>query len=214
MQFSYNRTMKLWVRVLVLVFLPLEIGVAQESLTQLSHSFEQLAERVSPAIVQILVTGYGSGEEGAPGVGFVTQRRYSGSGVILDADGYIVTNAHVVSGARKIQVLTSFGAAGGPRKSILAVKGKLVDARLVGLDSETDLAVLKIQEPNPPHLDLGNSDLLRPGQIVLAFGSPLGLENSVTMGVISAVARQLKPEDPMIYIQTCLLYTSPSPRDS
>jgi serine protease Do len=70
------------------------------------------------------------------------------------------------------------------------------------VDSESDLAVLKVQEPGLPQVELGDSDSLKPGQIVLAFGSPLGLDNSVTMGVISAVARQLRQEDPMIYIQT------------
>ena len=72
----------------------------------------------------------------------------------------------------------------------------------MGIDRETDLAVLRIAEPNLPFLEFGNSDDLRQGQMVLAFGSPLGLENSVTLGVVSAVARQLRPEDPMIYVQT------------
>lgn len=176
---------------------------AQESLTRLSDSFEDLAGRVSPAVVQILVTGYGSGSEAAaPAGSLLTRRRYSGSGVIVDPEGYIITNAHVVDGARKLRVLLAFGDARGPRNSILKSGGKMVDARLVGVDEETDLAVLKIQESSVPHVELGDSDLLRPGQVVLAFGSPLGLENSVSMGVISAVARQLKPEDPMIYIQT------------
>jgi serine protease Do len=78
----------------------------------------------------------------------------------------------------------------------------MVDAQVVGVDPETDLAVLKIQEKGLPVLALGDSDELRPGQVVLAFGSPLGLENSVTMGVVSSVARQLEPDDPMVYIQT------------
>lgn len=175
---------------------------SQESLTRLSDSFENLAEKVSPAVVQILATGYGAGSDESSGASLLAQRRQSGSGVLLDADGYIVTNAHVVAGARSLQALITFGGAHAPGTSIVKAKGKLVDARLVGFDSETDLAVLKINAGPAPYLELGNSDALKPGQIVLAFGSPLGLENSVTMGVISAVARQLKPEDPMIYIQT------------
>jgi len=70
------------------------------------------------------------------------------------------------------------------------------------VDLETDLAVLKISEANLPYLRLGNSDEVSQGQVVFAFGSPMGLENSMTMGVVSAVARQLHPESPMIYIQT------------
>jgi serine protease Do len=77
-----------------------------------------------------------------------------------------------------------------------------VGAQVVAVDRETDLAVLKVEARALPALPFGDSDSLRPGQIVLAFGSPLGLDSSVTMGVVSAVARQLTPEDPMIYIQT------------
>ncbi|HEY4492410.1 MAG TPA: trypsin-like peptidase domain-containing protein [Acidobacteriota bacterium] len=175
---------------------------AQETLTRLSDSFETLAEKISPAVVQILATGYGTEQDASNGSSLLTRRHYSGSGVILDTAGYIITNAHVVSGARKVEVLLAFRDPRGPQRSILKAKGKLVDARLIGLDSETDLAVLKIQEPGLPYVELGDSDSLKPGQIVLAFGSPLGLDNSVTMGVISAVARQLRSEDPMIYIQT------------
>jgi len=72
----------------------------------------------------------------------------------------------------------------------------------VGIDRDSDLAVLKIDQTGLPYLRLGDSDTLRQGQIVMAFGNPLGLENSVSMGVVSSVARQIKPDDTMIYIQT------------
>jgi serine protease Do len=77
-----------------------------------------------------------------------------------------------------------------------------VGAVVVGTDAETDLAVLKIDETGLPFLALGDSEAIRPGQLVLAFGSPLGLENSVTLGIVSAVARQIRPDDRMIYVQT------------
>jgi serine protease Do len=78
-----------------------------------------------------------------------------------------------------------------------------VGAQLVGLDRETDLALLKVQDLGPlAALELADSDQVRPGQIVMAFGSPLGLESSASLGVISAGARQIRPEDPMIYLQT------------
>jgi len=177
-------------------------GAAQESirLDDISDSFEELAIRINPAIVQIQASGYAIGQGIVSSHELVAEQRSRGSGVILSADGYVVTNAHVVAGARRVRVLI-------PRmdddaRSVLGLHGRLAGAQVVGIDSETDLAVLKVQETRLPHLRLGDSDSVRPGQIVLAFGSPLGLENSVTMGVVSAVARQLEPEDPMIYIQT------------
>jgi serine protease Do len=87
-------------------------------------------------------------------------------------------------------------------RSILARRSRSVDATIVGLDLETDLAVIKINERNLPALGFGDSEALQTGQFVLAVGSPLGLQNSVSLGVVSAVARQLTPESPMIYIQT------------
>ena len=172
------------------------------TLKRLSDSFEDLAGKVAPSIVQIFATGYGADADSSKTSTVLTQRRISGSGVILDQEGYIITNAHVVLGARKLHVLMAVEEERGPGKSILKAKGRTIDARLVGIDIETDLAVLKIQGGPLPFLSLGNSDDLKAGQIVLAFGSPLGLDQSVSMGVISAVARQLRPEDPMIYIQT------------
>ncbi len=126
----------------------------------------------------------------------------TGSGVIVDAEGWIVTNAHVVENARSVRVdllQPAVPAAGG---SILRPRSRRLDARLVGLDRETDIAVLKVEERGLPALELGDSESLRQGQLVMAFGSPLGLENSASLGVVSAVARQLKPDDPMIYVQT------------
>jgi len=166
-------------------------------LTQLSQSLEELAQRVAPSVVQVLTTGY------EPADGDLVRQRASGSGVILDPDGYVVTNAHVVQGARRIQVALAGLASGAPgARSILKAPGRVVGAVVVGTDRETDLAVLKIDEKGLPALSLGDSETLRPGELVLAFGSPLGLENSVTLGVVSAVARQVRPEDRMIYVQT------------
>jgi serine protease Do len=129
--------------------------------------------------------------------------RTSGSGVILDPDGYIVTNAHVVENATRLEVELPFAATGGePGRSIIARRGRTVGAQIVAIDQETDIAVIKVEAKSLPVLPFGDSDALRPGQLVLAFGSPLGLDSSVSLGIVSAVARQLTPEDPMIYIQT------------
>ncbi len=174
------------------------------ALDGLSDSFQELTYRVSPAVVQIRVMGYAAqtGMVGSTG-DLVTRARGSGSGVVLAPEGYIVTNAHVVAEARRIQVmLPEPWATEGGEASILRPRGRILGAQLVNLDRETDLAVLKVEGQDLPYLRLGDSDRLRQGQLVFAFGSPLGLENTVTMGVVSAVARQLRPDDPMIYVQT------------
>jgi len=166
-------------------------------LSGLSRDLQSLSERVKPAVVQVLTTGY------APADGQLVKQRVTGSGAILDSDGYVVTNAHVVQGARRVQVALAGLASGPPgARSILKAPGRIVGAVVVGTDLETDLAVLKLDEKGLPFLPLGDSEALRPGELVLAFGSPLGLENSVTLGVVSAVARQIRPDDRMIYVQT------------
>ncbi len=169
----------------------------------LSRSLEEMIERVSPGVVKIFVSGYqpGRGIVAVRGQLFARQRS-TGSGIIVDPNGYIVTNAHVISGARRVQVLLTSGTPSGEGKSILRDGGRLYGAQVVGFDLETDIAVLKIAARDLPALKLADSDKVRKGQLVFAFGSPLGLENSVSMGVVSSVARQLQEEDPMIYIQT------------
>jgi serine protease Do len=174
-------------------------------LSTLSVALERLAARVGPSVVQIFAASYAAPDEDSERGALLATQRTTGSGVILDPDGYIVTNAHVVSGAIRVQVeipLIGAETAAPARRSVLRPHGRLIGAQVVAVDTETDLAVLKVEGKNLPALRLGDSDALKPGQIVMAFGSPLGLEASVSMGVISAVARQLEPEDPMIYIQT------------
>jgi serine protease Do len=93
-------------------------------------------------------------------------------------------------------------------KSILKARGRVVGAQIVGIDRETDLAVLKVDPSalgdagTPSVLSFGDSDELAQGQLVFAFGSPFGLESTVTMGVVSAIARQVEADAPMVYIQT------------
>jgi serine protease Do len=178
-----------------------------DSLHELSATLEALSRRVSRAVVQIFSTGYALGGDGESGTNaaVVTRQRATGSGVILSADGYIVTNRHVVANARKVTVRVpemGNGEAAGAGPASLQPGGKLLEARIVGEDRDTDLAVLKIDRKGLSHLTLGDSDTLKQGQLVMAFGNPLGLQNSVSMGVVSSTARQLKPDDSMIYIQT------------
>lgn len=130
------------------------------------------------------------------------QRLFRGQS--LDPDGYIMTNAHVVFNATRVEIELAVPRGAAPRgRSILRPRGRLVGAQVVGVDTETDLVVLKIQVEQPlPFLSLGDSDELRTNQLVMGFGSPLGQAESVSLGLVSAVARQPQPDDPMIYIQT------------
>lgn len=152
-------------------------------------SYADIVERTSPAVVNI------SSERkaqmtNAPG-DFFEQFPFSfpqqpnqrpqlehgvGSGVIVSADGTILTNNHVVDGATKITVEMN--------------NGKTFDAKIVGTDPPSDLAVLKIEAQNLPFLTLGNSDNVRVGDIVLAIGNPLGIGQTVTAGIISAKGRR------------------------
>jgi serine protease Do len=188
-----------WIAVFLL---NLAVAAAQGPLRQLSSQFESLVEKTDPAVVQIVVRAFASTE--GENTNLIRSARGNGSGVIVTADGYIITNAHVVHDARRIQVLIPRTLQPtGKKQSVLKANGKLVEARLIGQDRETDIAVLKVEESQPlPWLSFGDSESLREGEIVFAFGSPLGLDNSVTMGIVSAPARQIRPEDPMIYIQT------------
>lgn len=170
-------------------------------LNKLSAAMQTLSRQVSPSVVQVLERGYAPVPGGAEGM--VATQRGSGSGVVLDSSGYIVTNAHVVRGAQKVRVVLPLSSHINPEIAAGSEpSGRMVEAKIVGIDADSDLAVLKIEVKGLKALEFGDSSKLRQGQLVIAVGSPLGLENSVSMGVVSSVARQLKPDDPMIYIQT------------
>lgn len=171
-----------------------------DTLVKLNDDLENLAAKVSPAVVQILVTGYGElHEQDRSKTALIVRQRALGSGVIVDPSGYIMTNAHVVEGARRIQVALPLAA--GDSGQVPVGKRHILEAHLVGQHQETDLALLKIDETGLPTLPLV-SQRPRVGQLVFAIGSPEGLQNSVTMGVISALARQADPSKPLTYIQT------------
>jgi len=175
--------------------------VQMRALADLSRSFEQIAEEVGPAVVQIVARSPAADDQS--GVALLKDQQSSGSGVIVDSAGYILTNAHVVGLARQVQVLVPVaGESRAAAKSVIKPAGKLVRAQVIGVDRETDIAVLKIAEKGLRALRFGDSEALRQGQLAFAFGSPYGLENSVTMGVVSSPARQIRPDQPMIYVQT------------
>ena len=165
-----------------------------------SSAIEATASAAGPAVVQIFAMSYAPTEGRVAGTSdLVRTQRASGSGAVVDGSGYIVTNAHVVRGAQRIRVEVPTVPTGG---SILAARGRVLDGRIVGIDLETDLAVIKVEATGLPTLPFGDSDDLRAGQLVVALGSPLGFYNSVSLGVVSAVARQLEPESPMVYVQS------------
>ncbi len=176
-----------------------------DTLNQMSGSVEALVKRVSPSVVQVLVRGFKPLEEGGRNeASMVLGKQHGiGSGAIIDPDGYIITNAHVVTGAHRVQVVMSSPMDGAATPlSGLASQGRTLDARLVGVANELDLALLKVEAKGLPALPIGKYDRLQQGQIVFTFGSPSGLRNSVSMGVVSAVARQLDPDSPLVFIQT------------
>jgi serine protease Do len=175
------------------------------ALLSLDDAMEALAARVTPAVVNVTVTSKvnsqqpvgddddqedGQQQQGPPMLGpnspfgqfFHGQPQQGptiehglGSGVIISPDGYIVTNNHVIDGAIDIHVTMS--------------NREVYSAKLIGADPLTDLAVIKIDGKNLPSVPWGDSSKLRPGQLVLAFGNPLGFRFTVTRGIISALNR-------------------------
>ena len=172
--------------------------------------FATLVEQVGPAVVNVSVvekarvvrrTPRGGQEDDPvqeffrrfgvpqPGAGEVPQRQGEGSGFIVSADGYILTNAHVVADADEVTVRMT--------------DRREYPAKVVGLDRRTDVAVLKIEGKNLPVVKLGDPAKLRPGEWVLAIGSPFTFENTVTAGIVSATGRSMPGEDGLVpFIQT------------
>lgn len=111
-----------------------------------------------------------------------------GSGVIVGHDGYVLTNNHVIQGAEQIQVVL--------------YDGSSIGARVIGTDADTDLAVLKIDAPNLPSIAIADKTPLNVGDVVLAIGNPFGLGRTVTMGIVSALGRQLNLSTYEDFIQT------------
>jgi serine protease Do len=180
---------------------PDESAPAAAALMQLNNALAGLAAKVSPAVVQILVTGYGPlHQENRSETALIVRQNAVGSGVIVDSSGYIMTNAHVVEGAQRIRVALPLPGDSG--RAVPVGKRHILEARLIGVHKDTDLALLKIDEKDLPTLPLLVQPRPRVGQLVFAIGSPEGLQNSVTMGVVSAVARQPDPEKALTYIQT------------
>ena len=186
---------------------PTEI-TRKDLLAQFNESLQELTARVTPSIVQVQVTGYralNDKNDTDANASTIGRQRSLGSGVIVDPDGYIITNAHVVKGAQRVRVILTPATAGDSqvRASLgLGDHSPPAEARIIGIAPTIDVALLKIEQKNLPTMPFADYTQLKKGQLVLAFGSPEGLENSVSMGVVSAVARQADPDVPSVYIQT------------
>lgn len=173
-----------------------------DMLGQFNDSLQQLANKVSKAVVQIEVTGFGTAGSGdRKEMAYVVRQHAIGSGVIVDPDGYIMTNAHVVEGAQRIRVTlwvppTTLDDVSTPADV------QVLNAKVIGLQKETDLALLKVEATHLPSLHFRLDRSPQVGELVFAIGSPEGLQNSVSMGVISSAWRQPDPDAPMVYLQT------------
>lgn len=164
--------------------------------------FSRMAEHLGPAVVNLRIMQkvssqpYGDFPWSLPPGGFPKklpneefQQKGAGSGFLINAKGYILTNAHVVEGSDEIQVVLK--------------SGKLLRGKVVGLDHITDIALVKIDAGfDLPVLPLGSSEDLKPGDWVMAIGSPFGLEQTVTVGIVSAKGRSLGASPFDDYIQT------------
>ncbi|WP_321477099.1 trypsin-like peptidase domain-containing protein [uncultured Paludibaculum sp.] len=161
----------------------------------LNDELVALSNRLHPAIVLIRSEAF---EPVSHEISLAVRQTGTGSGVILSEDGYIVTNAHVVGKSTTVEVLLApaVGARSSPERN------RLLEGKVLGRDTEADIALVKVDARGLRFLEWGDSEALKQGQLVLAIGNPRGLENSVTMGVISSTQRQLKPDDRMVYIQT------------
>src|SRR5580704_14760901 len=167
------------------------------ALSEFSAAVEELCASVSPAVVQIEVrTRTQVSSEDERHAGYFAKESASGSGVILDPSGYIITNAHVAE-SRDISVSVADTSDPSNKNA-----HKHYPATIVGTDKETDIALLKIDATDLPTLSFRDSDTLKQGEIVFALGSPLGLDNTLTVGYVSATARQLNTEQLVTYIQT------------
>jgi serine protease Do len=181
-------------------------GATPGILKEYDQAIDQIAERAMQSVVEIEVTGYGVPEhdkDQGDQQQALERQRSIGSGVIVDPDGYIITNNHVVAGAMRIRVIIA------PATVELAMNNtqlnnpqRVYEAKLIGTTRYADLALIKIEEKGLPFIPLPQQFSFRLGQTVVAIGAPEGLDHTVTKGIISAVGRQPEVDRPMVYVQT------------
>jgi serine protease Do len=172
----------------------------RHTLIGLDDDLQALAARVGSSVVTIEVSGLATVQDpNTRQTTYIAREQSVGSGIVVDPTGYILTNAHVVEHATSVSVLVFRHR---NEKSGVIGDSERFPAKILGRDSLTDLALLKVEATELPALELADSDRVHVGQLCLAFGSPLGLENTVTLGVVSSTQRQLNSAVPVVYLQT------------
>ncbi len=176
-----------------------------DTLRNLNASLEQVATTVFPAIVHIEVVSYepSSDRDDDAKVQTFSKQRGSGSGMIVDSSGYIVTAYHVIDKARRIRVELDSHVHPHPISGEDNNKRSLsFEPKIVGIFKEGDIAVLKIDAKDLPTVSFSKSSGLKQGDLVAALGGAEGFRNSLSLGVVSAVDRQIEPDDSLVYVQT------------
>ena len=187
-----------------IVFLTLTAASQSDSLLNLNEALVQVVRKVKSSVVRIDVItsddqSYGSGTASQSQPSPTGVQRLVGSGLILSSDGYIMTDAHVVRGAISITATVEDGL----RKTSARNSSDVLPARVIGEFDRADLALLKVDTVGLTPITLETSSAnLQEGQLVFSVGSPEALSNTVSLGVISSLARQLDPDGPISYIQT------------
>ena len=177
-------------------------------LEEYDQAIDKVAERAMQSVVRIEVTGFGTPEresdkDQASDQQTLERQRSIGSGVIVDPDGYIVTNNHVVQGALRIRVVLAAATVElMVGNTHLASPQHVYEAKLVGTNRYSDLAVIKINATGLPCIPLPEFYQVHLGQTVIAIGAPEGLDHTVTKGIVSAAGRQPELDRPMVYVQT------------
>jgi serine protease Do len=166
------------------------------------QALDEVAERAMLSVVEIKVSGYGPREDDTSSQ-VIERQRAMASGVIVSADGYLITNNHVVADAQRIRVILAPATVElVTYHTSLAHRQRAYEARLIGARRKEDLALIEIEEKSLPFIALAEQFRVRLGQTVLAIGSPEGLDHTVTKGIVSAVGRQPELDRPMVYVQT------------
>jgi len=190
--------------VLVTVLLSFVAWAQSDPLLAINDGLEKIVAKVAPAVVEVDAIGLPAQDDEYGNDASRSDRPKTehsiGSGVILDSTGYIVTSAHVVSGASSLTVTLEKSAL--QRSGTAEVSVTTIPAHLIGEFRDADLAVIKVDIAGLPSLPLNPRDDLKQGQLVVALGSPEGFRNSVSMGVVSSAGRQATPDSHVLYVQT------------